>query len=437
LWRAREYRSECAGNDFRHRFAADFGERHAAHGTRTHSAGPAMTERFEGGRREPRGPSEHGPGPHDHGPHDHGPHDHGQTDHGGHSHQPSATADARLLWATLALISAFLVAEVIVGLVSGSVALLSDAAHMLTDAGALVLAIVAMRLAARPATARLTYGWKRIEILSAQANGFTLLALAVVLVVASGGRLVHPTEVAGGPVLVTALVGIVVNIGASLLLARADRRSMNVQGAFQHVLTDLFAFIATAVSGVVVLLTGFTRADPLAALVVAALMVRAGLGLVRDAGRVIMEAAPVGVDAAEIGAALSGLREVADVHDLHVWEVTSGLPALSAHLLVVPAGDCHQVQRDARDLLRDRWHINHVTLQVDHTEPTLVPLTIGTAPRGHCAVPRFPPAVGPPTSGSGAGTGPGTSAVPGPHADRPTEPGPAAPGDGSGPAPTA
>lgn len=325
--------------------------------------------------------------------HDHRDHGGGQDGHdehghrhgpGGHSHLPSASADARLLMAALALIVGFLIAEVIVGFVVGSVALLSDAAHMLTDAGSLVLALVAMRLAARPAGGPLTYGWRRIEILSAQANGFALLALALVLAIQAVGRLVHPTGVSGTPVLATALVGVAVNVGATTLLARADRRSLNVEGAFQHVLTDLFAFLATAAAGLVIILTGFTRADPLAALVVAAMMVRAGYGLIRDTGRVFMEAAPVGVDPAQIGRALAALDQVADVHDLHVWEVTSGLPALSAHLLVDPAGDCHRVQDAARRLVRERWSIEHVTLQVDHAEQALLTITLG--PRWQCSV---------------------------------------------------
>jgi cobalt-zinc-cadmium efflux system protein len=364
---------------------------HAGHGPdgASRSASPAA---FPAASRHEERPDAGHPGPGADHDHDHdqpgGGHDGHHHGPGGHTHRPSASADARLLTAALALIGGFLVAEVIVGFAVGSVALLSDAAHMLTDAGSLALALVAMRLAARPAGGPLTYGWRRIEILSAQANGFALLALALVLAVPAIGRLVHPTGVAGTPVLVTALVGVAVNIGATTLLARADRRSLNVEGAFQHVLTDLFAFLATAAAGLVIILTGFTRADPLAALVVAAMMVRAGYGLIRDTGRVFMEAAPVGVDPAEIGRALASLDEVADVHDLHVWEVTSGMAALSAHLLVDPAGDCHRIQEAARQLLRERWRIDHVTLQVDHAEPTLLTITLG--PRWQCSVTPTP-----------------------------------------------
>lgn len=379
---------------------------HAGHPV-ARRVGPPRLPAAPAGHHEPPGVG-HAPAErsgHEHDGHKHDGHKHDGDEHGGngrrglfrrghghagrghhhaHRHAPSPAAEAKPLWGALWLIGGFLVAEVIVGFLAGSVALLSDAAHMLTDAGALVLALVAMRLAARPARGALTYGWRRIEILAAQANGFTLLALAVVLGIEAIDRLVHPPEVAGGLVLVTALVGIVVNVAATALLARADRHSLNVEGAFQHVLTDLFAFLSTAVAGLVVLLTGFTRADPLAALVVAALMVRAGIGLVRDAGRVFMEAAPAGVDPDEIGQALARLADVTNVHDLHVWEVTSGMPALSAHLLVDPAGDCHRVQDEARALLSELWGIDHVTLQVDHAEAAVLTVTLG--PRWHCSV---------------------------------------------------
>jgi cobalt-zinc-cadmium efflux system protein len=363
---------------------------HAGHDTGAGGAEPrppaepaTARARHQDGAEHP--PQDLSPADSHRGTHDHGRKGAGQAHgHAGHSHVPSASADARPLRGALALICGFLVAEVVVGLVAGSVALLSDAAHMLTDAGSLVLALVAMRLAVRPARGPLTYGWRRVEILSAQANGFALLALAVVLAIQAGSRLVHPVSVSGLPVLVTALAGVAVNLGATALLARADRRSLNVEGAFQHVLTDLFAFLATAAAGLVIMLAGFDRADPLAALAVAALMVRAGMGLIRDTGRVFMEAAPIGVDPAEIGRALAAIDEVADVHDLHVWEVTSGLAALSAHLLVDPAGDCHRVQDAARRLVQERWHIDHVTLQVDHAEPTLLTITLG--PRWQCSV---------------------------------------------------
>ncbi len=305
--------------------------------------------------------------------HQHGQHGH---QHGHHHHRPSASADTRLIIAALAALAAFMAVEIVIGVLVSSVALISDAGHMLTDAGALVLALVAMRLAARPATGRLTFGWKRAEILSAQANGLTLLVLAALFVVQAGQRLLDPVEVGGGAVLATAGAGVAVNIVATALLARADRRSLNVEGAFQHLLGDLYAFFATAVSGIVILVTGFTRADPLAALVVAALMARAGVHLVRESGRVFLQAAPPGVEPDEIGRSLAAHPDVTEVHDLHVWEVTSGMPTASAHVLVVPDGNCHDVQRDLRQLLCEKWGIAHVTLQVDHAEPTVFGLVV-------------------------------------------------------------
>jgi cobalt-zinc-cadmium efflux system protein len=273
----------------------------------------------------------------------------------------------------LGLILAFMAVEVVVGIIASSLALISDAGHMLTDAAAIALALIAARLAARPAAGNLTYGWKRVEILSAQANGITLWLLTAWFLYEAIRRLLDPPEVAGGLVLVTALVGIVVNVMASWLIARADRTSLNVEGAFQHILNDLFAFIATAVAGLVVLITGWTRADAIAALIVSALMAKAGWGLIRESWRIFLEAAPRGINVAAIDADLHALDGVRDVHDLHVWEVTSGFPALSAHILVARSHDCHERQRTIAGLLEERYGIDHVTLQVDHPSATIVP----------------------------------------------------------------
>ncbi len=284
----------------------------------------------------------------------------------------SADADRRWLSVALGLIAAFMVGEVVVGLVARSLALLSDAAHMLTDAGAIVLALVAMRLAARPPKGGYTFGLKRAEILSAQANGLTMLILAAWLGIEAVQRLIHPPAVTGWLVLVTALVGIVINLAAAWAMSRANRASLNVEGAFQHILTDLFAFIATAIAGAVMVTTGFTRADPIATLIVVVLMVKAGIRLVRESGRIFLEAAPTGVDPPALGTRLAGVAGVLDVHDLHVWQITSGQPALSAHVLVAEGGDCHAVRAAIEQLLRRDYRITHSTLQVDHadTDPT-------------------------------------------------------------------
>ncbi|WP_067825355.1 cation diffusion facilitator family transporter [Nocardia inohanensis] len=300
--------------------------------------------------------------------HEHG-HSHGA---GGHAHGASADSDKRWLSGALALIVVFMLGEVVVGIMAGSLALLSDAAHMLTDAASIVLALWAIRLAARPAAGRMTYGWKRAEILSAQANGLTLLLLAAWLTYEAIRRLIDPPEVTGGLVLVTALVGIVVNVAASWMISRANRTSLNVEGAFQHILNDLFAFIATAIAGVIILLTGFARADGIATLVVVVLMVKAGIELVRASSRIFLEAAPANLDPTEIGAAMAAVDSVVEVHDLHIWEITSGSPALSAHVLVDPGSDCHQARTTLAKLLDDDFHIEHVTLQVDHATPSVL-----------------------------------------------------------------
>jgi cobalt-zinc-cadmium efflux system protein len=295
----------------------------------------------------------------------------------GHSHGVAPDADRGPLLIALGLILGFMLVEVVAGIAAGSLALLSDAAHMLTDAAALGLALVAMRLARRPAQGAMTFGFRRAEILSAQINGATLLALGVVIVIEGIHRLVHPPDVAGGAVLVVALAGIVVNLAATWVLARANRTSLNVEGAYQHILTDLFAFIATAVAGAVVLLTGFTRADGLAALLVAALMLHAAYGLLVASGRVVLEAAPEGVDPDAIGRALAAVPGIAEVHDLHVWEVSSGFPALSAHVVVARDADCHAARRELQALLHERFGIEHTTLQTDHEGGEL--LSISTA----------------------------------------------------------
>jgi len=323
---------------------------------------------------------------------DHGGHG-GNSGHGGHGHDHGAAVTAHtdrryLMWA-LGLILGYMAVEVALGIMAGSLALISDAGHMLTDAFSLVLAIVAMRLAARPAYGRWTFGFKRAEILSAQANGITLLVLVGVFCYEAVTRLINPPTVDGGLVLATAIAGIAVNAAAALLISRANRDSLNVEGAFQHILNDAWAFIATAVSGLIVLLTGFNRADALASLVVAGLMARAGYGLVRESWKIFLEAAPEGVDPAAVAGGMRGLDHVVQVHDLHVWTITSGFPALSAHVLVSPGHDCHGVRLELEALVRKEYGIEHTTLQVEHAASDILTigrgaLDSGRSPEGHC-----------------------------------------------------
>lgn len=294
--------------------------------------------------------------------------------HGHHHHQHTVAADADRgpLLVALALIGGLMVAEVVAGLIAGSVALLTDAGHMLTDAGALGLGLVALRLAARPPGGAMTYGLKRAEPLSAAINGAVLGVLAIVFVVEAISRLASPHDVDATLVLIVALAAIPVNVAAVRALSRANRASVNVEGAFQHILTDLYAFIATAIAAIVILTTGFDRADAIAALFVAALMLRACYGLLRDSGRIFLEAAPADLDPDVVGNALAAMPGVVSVHDLHVWEVTSGFPSLSAHVVVGCDDDCHDCRADLERMLHARFGLDHTTLQVEHEPKTLL-----------------------------------------------------------------
>jgi cobalt-zinc-cadmium efflux system protein len=293
-----------------------------------------------------------------------------------HSHGRDAERGA--LKATLTLIVTFMLAEVTVGVLARSLALLSDAAHMLTDAVALAMSLAAARLAARPAGGAMTYGLGRAEILSAQANGITLVVLSVLIVIDAISRLISPLAVRGAPVLIVAIVGVAVNLVAVRILARGSgpERSLNVEGSYRHILTDLYGFIATAVAAIVILTTGFYRADAIASLLIAALLLHAAYRLLMASGRVFMEAAPAGLDPEQIGRALASQPGVVEVHDLHVWEVTSGFPALSAHVVVRAGDDCHQLRRELQAMVKEQFRVGHTTLQVDHEAAAQPPLQI-------------------------------------------------------------
>ena len=287
----------------------------------------------------------------------------------GHEHGVSSNADRRYLLIALVLLIGFIVLEVVVAFLSGSLALLSDAGHMLSDVGAVGGSLWAIRLAARPAAGAWTYGWKRAEILSAAGNGVTLLVVSAVVAFEAIRRLIHPPGVDGGPVLVVALVGVVINILAAWVLAKANRSSLNVEAAYQHILTDLYGFIGTAIAGGIILATGYTRADSIASLVVVGLMLKAAWGLLRDSGRVLLEAAPEGMDLADLREHLLENDHVLDVHDLHVWTVTSNLPALSAHVVVQDGcfndGHAPQMLDELQACLTGHFDVEHSTFQLE------------------------------------------------------------------------
>ena len=238
---------------------------------------------------------------------------------------------------------------------------------MVTDAGAIALALVALRLAARPAAGNFTFGWRRSEILSAQINGATMLVLAGLIGWESIARLGDPPDVDGGFVLAIGLAGAAVNGAAAWALSRANRESLNVEGAFLHNLMDLYASLAAAIAGGLILAAGWNEADAIAALTVCALMLYAAWGLLRDSGRIFLEAAPKDIDVEAIGNAMAAVPDVVEVHDLHVWEVSSGFPALAAHVIVRAGSDCHGRRRELAAMLERDFAIAHTTLQVEHT----------------------------------------------------------------------
>jgi cobalt-zinc-cadmium efflux system protein len=286
------------------------------------------------------------------------------------SHTHAHAAGRRPLALALALILALMASEVVFGAIAGSLALLADAGHMLTDAAALGLALVAAAFAGRPPRGRWTFGFRRLEILAAHVNGITLLVVGVVIVYSAVRRLVEPPEVRGGLVLVVALAGVVVNLVAAWLLAVPSRQSLNVRGAFLHVATDLAAFAGTALAGALVLATGWDRFDPVASLAVSALIFWSSWLLLRESTRILLEVSPVDAEPREVADEMLAVPRVVEVHDLHVWTVGSGFPSLSAHVLVEPGADCHGIRLQLAQLLSSRFGLAHSTLQVEHAPPT-------------------------------------------------------------------
>jgi cobalt-zinc-cadmium efflux system protein len=287
--------------------------------------------------------------------------------------------DRRRLALALALIGSFMVFEVIVGLVADSLAVLADAAHMLSDAGALGLALFAAWIASRPFSPERTFGFVRAEILAALANGVMLVALGIWIVIAAVARLQDPPEPVGGWVLAAGLVGVAVNIAAAAVLR--GRTSLNLRAASRHVVADLLGSIGVIVAGVVVLATGWAYVDPLVSLAIAALVLASSWSVLRVSVSILLEGAPPGMDASEIGGAMTAVPGVQEVHDLHVWTITSGFPSLSAHVLVPEGDDCHAVRQRLEEMLADRFGLTHTTLQVEHAVDTTRPVVLGRTTR--------------------------------------------------------
>jgi cobalt-zinc-cadmium efflux system protein len=283
-----------------------------------------------------------------------------------HAHEHRLEGDRRALAGALALIAAFTVVEVVVGYLADSLALLADAGHMLGDVGSLALALFAAWLGARPATPERSFGYRRAEILAALANGVALVLISIWIVGEAIQRFRNPVEPLGGWVLAVGVVGLALNLGAAAVLHRRGSESLNVQGALRHVLADALGSVGVILSGAIVLLTGWSYADPLVALGIAALVLASSWTILRDSIGILLESTPRGLDAKEIGRAMVEVDGVREVHDLHVWTITSGFASLSAHVLVSPDADCHAKRRELERVLEERFDLTHTTLQVDH-----------------------------------------------------------------------
>jgi cobalt-zinc-cadmium efflux system protein len=288
-----------------------------------------------------------------------------------HDHAHDAASGRRALAVALALVVGFAGVEIAGSFVAGSLALLADAGHMLSDSLSLGLALFAAWLAGRPATLERSFGWRRAEILAALANGIALVVLALWIAWEAIGRLGDAPEVRGGWVLGVGLAGLLVNLAAAGVLRGAGEASLNVVAALRHVVADLLGSAGVIVAGVLVLTTGWEAADPVVGLLIAVLVLWSSWAVLRESVGILLEATPAGIDASEVGRAMLEQPGVVGVHDLHIWTITSGFPSLSAHVTVEPGADCHAIRRRLDALLRERFALDHTTLQVEHA-PGLV-----------------------------------------------------------------
>ncbi len=312
------------------------------------------------------------------------------SQHGGQQQAGSqGERNSRRLALTLILAAGYMVAEVVGGLLTGSLALLADAGHMLSDVGALGFSLVALRIARRPRDQRRTYGYHRAEVLAAFTNAAVLLAISITIVVEAVRRLHSPTNVEGGPMLALATGGLLVNLAGLWILHRGRRESLNVRGAWLHVLTDALGSIQAMVAGALIWGFGWDLADPIASVLISVLVAYSGWGLLKEAANVLMEGAPGHIAVADVEAAILKVEGVREVHDLHVWTITSGFVALSAHVSARAAAPEDLLWR-IREMLEARFHIEHSTIQLelemgngDHSPPGN-PTSQGCNPPSSC-----------------------------------------------------
>ena len=275
-----------------------------------------------------------------------------------------ARRNSRPLWIALAIIGVFFIVELVGSILSGSLALLADAGHMLSDVAAMAMAIFAFWIASRPATPRRTYGYYRAEVLAAMANAITLVLVSLYIFWEAYQRLSNPPEIQSVTMLVVATAGLVANLASAAVLSRGAGDNLNLRGAFLHVVGDTLGSVGAIVAGLVMLFTGWYYADPLVSVLIGLLVLYSGWHLLRESVDVLLEATPKQVDLTEVKQSLGDIPGVAEVHDLHVWTVTSGFLAMSGHL-TLRNGSHGEILRSATDLLRNRYGIGHTTIQIE------------------------------------------------------------------------
>ncbi len=306
-------------------------------------------------------------------------HDHAHGAGGRHLHG-ATNSSLRSLTIALVLNAAYTLVEAIAAILAGSLSLLADAGHNLSDVVALSVAAGAVLLARRPATPNRSFGFRRAEILAALVNAVSLIVIAIIVFVGAARRFADPPDVPGGWLIAVAAVGLLVNVIGAVAVFRPGGRDVNLRAAYVHLVGDALGSIGVIVTGIVIVTTGWRYADPLVGVLIGIFLIVSSWGVLRESTLVLLEATPKGLDAQEIGRAIAAQRGVVEVHDLHVWQITSGFPSLSAHILVREGDDCHGIRRAAESMLADRFAITHTTLQVDHEHDGAL-LTISPASR--------------------------------------------------------
>lgn len=301
--------------------------------------------------------------PHEHGK-DHADHDHSDHDH---NHAPTVTMNnERRVFMVMLLTGGFMVIEAAGGLISGSLALLADAGHMLTDTAALALSWFAFRMARKPADPKRSFGYHRFQILAAFANGMTLFAIVAWIIIEAFSRLLHPVEVQGLPMISIAAVGLVINILGFWILSRGEKENLNIRGAALHVMGDLLGSVAAIAAALIILTTGWLPIDPILSVLVALLILRSAWAIIKQSSHILLEGTPEGMDAARIGVALSGISGVTDIHDVHAWSLTNERPMVTLHAVLEDGANNNIVLAQINAVLKEKFGIDHATIQIEH-----------------------------------------------------------------------